>query len=261
MTARSLPLARPMLGATLPFALPIGLSAFLLFSVQPLIGRLVLPVFGGTPAVWATMPSSSRRSCSSATCTDTCPSRASGRSARRCTSCWPAWPWPPSSSPRPTSACCATRGSLRSSTSSASCSSMGWPAGPDDDDPARVGLVRGRQGGACRRRPVPAVRAEQRGSPGPAGLSPHHRAAPRPGRPADGVVHRLRRPRRPPRRRDDPRLRHPARPDGTPPAARRSPISMPSPRRAGGRVRRHRLAAPRALAPRWRRSRPVCCPR
>lgn len=32
----------------------IGWSAFLLFSVEPLIGRLVLPVFGGTPAVWAT---------------------------------------------------------------------------------------------------------------------------------------------------------------------------------------------------------------
>ena len=44
-----------MLGATLPFALPIGLSAFLLFSVEPLVGRLVLPVFGGTPAVWATV--------------------------------------------------------------------------------------------------------------------------------------------------------------------------------------------------------------
>lgn len=55
MTARSLPLARPVLGATLPFALPIGLSAFLLFSVQPLVGRLVLPVFGGAPAVWATI--------------------------------------------------------------------------------------------------------------------------------------------------------------------------------------------------------------
>lgn len=54
MTARSIPLARPIISSTLPFALPIGLSAFLLFSVQPLIGRLVLPVFGGTPAVWAT---------------------------------------------------------------------------------------------------------------------------------------------------------------------------------------------------------------
>ena len=36
------------------FAAPIGLSAFLLFSVEPLVGRLVLPIFGGTPAVWAT---------------------------------------------------------------------------------------------------------------------------------------------------------------------------------------------------------------
>ena len=55
MTARTIPLARPLLGSTLPFALPIGLSAFLLFSVEPLVGRLVLPVFGGTPAVWATV--------------------------------------------------------------------------------------------------------------------------------------------------------------------------------------------------------------
>jgi predicted methyltransferase len=55
MTARTLTLVRPVLGTTLPFALPIGLSAFLLFSVEPLIGRLVLPVFGGTPAVWATV--------------------------------------------------------------------------------------------------------------------------------------------------------------------------------------------------------------
>ena len=54
MTARTATLARPLLGTTLPFALPIGLSAFLLFSVEPLVGRLVLPVFGGTPAVWAT---------------------------------------------------------------------------------------------------------------------------------------------------------------------------------------------------------------
>jgi len=55
MTARTLVLARPMLGTTLPFALPIGLSAFLLFSVEPMIGRLLLPVFGGAPAVWATI--------------------------------------------------------------------------------------------------------------------------------------------------------------------------------------------------------------
>ena len=38
----------------LAFAGVIGWSAFLLFSVEPLVGRLVLPVFGGTPAVWAT---------------------------------------------------------------------------------------------------------------------------------------------------------------------------------------------------------------
>jgi hypothetical protein len=55
MTARTLAIARPLVGTTLPFAIPIGLSAFLLFSVEPLIGRLVLPVFGGTPAVWATV--------------------------------------------------------------------------------------------------------------------------------------------------------------------------------------------------------------
>ena len=55
MTTRTLAVARPIFGTTLPFAVPIGLSAFLLFSVEPLIGRLVLPVFGGTPAVWATV--------------------------------------------------------------------------------------------------------------------------------------------------------------------------------------------------------------
>lgn len=55
MTARALTASRSLVGATMPFALPIGLSAFLLFSVEPLVGRLVLPVFGGTPAVWATI--------------------------------------------------------------------------------------------------------------------------------------------------------------------------------------------------------------
>ncbi len=55
MTVRTATLSRPILGASLPFALPIGLSAFLLFSVEPLIGRLVLPAFGGTPGVWATV--------------------------------------------------------------------------------------------------------------------------------------------------------------------------------------------------------------
>src|SRR6266852_1067584 len=36
----------------LPFALAIFLSAFLLFQVQLLLGKEVLPLFGGTPAVW-----------------------------------------------------------------------------------------------------------------------------------------------------------------------------------------------------------------
>lgn len=55
MTARTQAATRSALGTTLPFALPIGLSAFLLFSVEPLVGRLVLPVFGGAAAVWATI--------------------------------------------------------------------------------------------------------------------------------------------------------------------------------------------------------------
>lgn len=36
------------------FPLTIFISAFLLFQVQPLMGRYILPWFGGTPAVWTT---------------------------------------------------------------------------------------------------------------------------------------------------------------------------------------------------------------
>jgi len=36
------------------FILSIFLSAFLLFQVQPMIGKFILPWFGGTPAVWST---------------------------------------------------------------------------------------------------------------------------------------------------------------------------------------------------------------
>jgi hypothetical protein len=36
------------------FSLCIFLSAFLLFQIQPMIGRFILPWFGGTPAVWST---------------------------------------------------------------------------------------------------------------------------------------------------------------------------------------------------------------
>lgn len=51
MTAGEGTLARLM---ALPlFALAIFVSAFLLFSVQPLFTKMVLPVLGGTPAVWS----------------------------------------------------------------------------------------------------------------------------------------------------------------------------------------------------------------
>src|SRR4051795_9518495 len=36
------------------FTLTLFLSAVLLFVVQPMVGKLVLPYLGGTPAVWNT---------------------------------------------------------------------------------------------------------------------------------------------------------------------------------------------------------------
>src|ERR1035441_5743901 len=36
------------------YALAISLSAFLLFEVQPIIAKTILPWFGGTSAVWTT---------------------------------------------------------------------------------------------------------------------------------------------------------------------------------------------------------------
>ena len=36
----------------LVFASAICLSAFLLFQVQPLIARIILPMYGGAPSVW-----------------------------------------------------------------------------------------------------------------------------------------------------------------------------------------------------------------
>src|SRR5690242_21081593 len=36
------------------YAITIFLSAFLLFQVQPIIAKMVLPWFGGTSAVWTT---------------------------------------------------------------------------------------------------------------------------------------------------------------------------------------------------------------
>lgn len=41
-------------GLALVYAATIFLSAFLLFQVQPLIGKYILPWFGGSPAVWTT---------------------------------------------------------------------------------------------------------------------------------------------------------------------------------------------------------------
>ncbi|HLO29879.1 MAG TPA: hypothetical protein VK249_12125, partial [Anaerolineales bacterium] len=37
------------------FAVSIFLSAFLLFQIEPMIGKFILPWFGGTPAVWSTV--------------------------------------------------------------------------------------------------------------------------------------------------------------------------------------------------------------
>src|SRR5579884_4118797 len=42
------PLALPL------FAVTLFVSAFLLFLVQPLMGKLILPKLGGTPQVWNT---------------------------------------------------------------------------------------------------------------------------------------------------------------------------------------------------------------
>ncbi|MEE2826912.1 MAG: hypothetical protein VYE64_09815, partial [Planctomycetota bacterium] len=36
------------------YTLTIFLSAFLLFQIQPLVARIILPRFGGTSAVWTT---------------------------------------------------------------------------------------------------------------------------------------------------------------------------------------------------------------
>lgn len=42
------------LGLALWLSLTIFVSAFLLFQVQPLISKFILPWFGGSPAVWTT---------------------------------------------------------------------------------------------------------------------------------------------------------------------------------------------------------------
>jgi hypothetical protein len=53
--ARARAFERPRLATLAIFGTGIGLSAFLLFAVEPLVGRLALPVFGGVPSAWATV--------------------------------------------------------------------------------------------------------------------------------------------------------------------------------------------------------------
>jgi hypothetical protein len=53
--APALAVERPRLATLAIYGTGIGLSAFLLFSVEPLVGRLALPVFGGVPSAWATV--------------------------------------------------------------------------------------------------------------------------------------------------------------------------------------------------------------
>ena len=37
------------------YAFSVLLFAFLLFQIQPMIGKYILPWFGGTPTVWTTV--------------------------------------------------------------------------------------------------------------------------------------------------------------------------------------------------------------
>jgi hypothetical protein len=53
MTADSSTATSPAIGRFF-FAATVLLSAFLLFQVQPLLGKYILPWFGGSPAVWTT---------------------------------------------------------------------------------------------------------------------------------------------------------------------------------------------------------------
>ncbi|MBM3565371.1 MAG: hypothetical protein FJX42_04575, partial [Alphaproteobacteria bacterium] len=52
--AASHPLARRHLTMLILFMAPLFLSALLMFWSQPLIGKMILPLLGGTPMVWAT---------------------------------------------------------------------------------------------------------------------------------------------------------------------------------------------------------------
>lgn len=54
MSIASLPLSRPRDWVTPLFALTVFASAALVFMVEPMIARLILPALGGSPAVWNT---------------------------------------------------------------------------------------------------------------------------------------------------------------------------------------------------------------
>jgi len=41
-------------GTRVLYALAVFLSAGLLFVVEPMVGKMVVPILGGTPAVWTT---------------------------------------------------------------------------------------------------------------------------------------------------------------------------------------------------------------
>src|SRR5687767_5057881 len=54
MTSHDSTLAAPSLRFALPlFALTLFASALLLFAVQPMFAKMVLPILGGAPAVWS----------------------------------------------------------------------------------------------------------------------------------------------------------------------------------------------------------------
>ena len=47
-------LERNELRTHVPYAVTILISAFLLFQVEPIIAKIILPWFGGSAAVWTT---------------------------------------------------------------------------------------------------------------------------------------------------------------------------------------------------------------
>ena len=183
---------------TIAFAAPIGLSAFLLFTVEPLVGRLALPIFGGTPAVWATTLFFFQAVL------------LAGYLYAHVSVSW-FGRWGP---PIHIVLCALGVGALLIAPARvASIGVDGLPPAlgvvvllgrghrppglhPHDDHAAAVELVR-RRPTRRRRRPVLAVRPEQRRVvAGPARLSAHHRTAARAHEPARHLADRVRGPRR-----------------------------------------------------------------